>query len=277
MSRFSLVLASLIGVSAPVGAAEVPQAFAVPYRLSLTKHVLVRVKINGQGPYHFILDTGAPTCYVSTAVARKLDITPNKDGWATIPRLEIEGGVTLQKLRGRVEDPFQLEGMNGLGIAGVQLHGILGFAVLARFRIELDVTRDKMIWTRLEHEPVVPERGGRGGAPAGLEMIGSAMKLLGGVLGKKSTGTPVPRGFLGIELDDGDHSVSVKSVLPGGPADIAGVKPGDRLLRVQGRDVGSSEEVLKRAAKVLPGAAVSLTVRRGSEELVLTVKAGEGL
>ena len=32
----------------------------VPYRLTDTHHTLVRVKINGKGPFNFIVDTGCP-------------------------------------------------------------------------------------------------------------------------------------------------------------------------------------------------------------------------
>src|SRR5438445_253728 len=95
----------------------------VPYRLTDTNHVLVRVKINGKGPYNFVLDTGAPALFVSTAICKKQGIKSDKDKWGTFDRFEIEGGVVLTNLRGRVEDPFQLEGMNALGLAGVELHG----------------------------------------------------------------------------------------------------------------------------------------------------------
>src|SRR5262249_26154942 len=47
------------------------KSYQVPYRLTATKHVLVRAKINGKGPFHFILDTGAPALFVSTAICKK--------------------------------------------------------------------------------------------------------------------------------------------------------------------------------------------------------------
>ncbi len=45
-----------------------PESIEVPYRLTVPKHILVRAKINGKGPYNFILDTGAPALFVSTKV-----------------------------------------------------------------------------------------------------------------------------------------------------------------------------------------------------------------
>jgi len=64
--------------------------------------------------------------------------------------------VVLKAARGRIEDPFQLEGMNGLGLAGAELHGVIGYNILARFRMEIDFTRDKMVWTPLKFEPAAP-------------------------------------------------------------------------------------------------------------------------
>ena len=38
--------------------------------------------------------------------------------------------MVLTKAEGRVEKPFQLDGMNGLGLAGVELHGMIGYNIL---------------------------------------------------------------------------------------------------------------------------------------------------
>src|SRR5439155_25139606 len=132
------------------------KTYQVPYRLTDTKHVLVRVKINGKGPFNFIIDTGAPALYVSKAVCKKIGVKPNDKGIGTFDRLELEGGVVIEKTRGRIDDPFQLEGMNKLGMAGAELHGMIGFNILARYRLEFDFTRDKMTWTRLNFAPALP-------------------------------------------------------------------------------------------------------------------------
>jgi len=145
-----------LALVAPLRADE-PKSFQVPYRLSKTQHILVRAKINGKGPFNFILDTGAPALFVATKVAKKVGLEPDKTGWAAFDKLEIEGGVPVAKIKGRVEDPFQLEGMNGLGLAGVELHGMIGYNLLARYRLEIDFTRDKMTWTELDFDPPAPK------------------------------------------------------------------------------------------------------------------------
>ena len=55
-----------------------------------------------------------------------------------------------------MEDPFQLVGMNALGLPGASIDGILGFTILARFRLEIDPTQDRMTWTRLDSCPADP-------------------------------------------------------------------------------------------------------------------------
>src|SRR5262249_28725385 len=128
----ALIFLSLV---APIRGDEAKKArdtFQVPYRLTGTQHVMVRAKINGKGPFNFLLDTGAPVLFVSTAVGKKLDLRADENGWATLDRFAIEGGPVVAKARSRVEDPFQLEGMNGLGLAGVHLDGIIGYTILAR-------------------------------------------------------------------------------------------------------------------------------------------------
>jgi hypothetical protein len=254
--------------------------FDIPYRLTVPKHILVRAKINGKGPFNFILDTGAPALFLATKVADKLGIKPDKKGWGTFDRFEIEGGLVLEKARGRIETPFQLEGMNGLGLAGAELHGIIGYNILARYRMEIDFTRDKMTWTELASTPKPPVGlgGGRHGQ-GGLEIFGTLMKLLGKFAGAKTTPDTVTRGFLGLEAADDDGVAVVKSVLAGGPAAKAGVEPGDRIVKFNGRSVYGLDGLQRFAGRVGPGDEIKLRVERGKDkkEIGLTVKAGEGL
>src|SRR5437763_11793033 len=187
--RFAVSLILVLALAGtPLGANEnksESKVYQVPYRLTATSHVLIRAKINGRGPYNFILDTGAPALFVSEALCKKLGIKADRRGWGTFDRFEIEGGVVLDKARGRVETPFQLEGMNGMGLAGAELHGIIGYDILARYRMEIDFTKDRMIWTKLDWKPKAPMGlGGKGGGQGGLEIMGTIMKMLGGFLGR---------------------------------------------------------------------------------------------
>ena len=62
----------------------------------------------------------------------------------------------LRKVKGRVEDPFQLTGMNKMNISGHRLDGVLGYTVLARFRIQYDFTQPHLVWTKLDWKPPPP-------------------------------------------------------------------------------------------------------------------------
>jgi membrane-associated protease RseP (regulator of RpoE activity) len=250
----------------------------VPYRTTIPKHIMVRAKINGKGPFNFILDTGAPALFVSTAVCKKIGVDPDKNGWGTFDKFEIEGGVVIPKAKGRIEDPFQLEGMNGMGLAGAELHGVIGYNILARYKMEIDFTKDKMVWTPLDFEPEAPKgMGGKAGA-GGLEFMGSLMKMFGAFLGKKATPDVAPRGFLGVELEQkGDDVVIVKSVLEKSPAAKAGVKAGDRITKVKGRTIENIEDVQRFVKKLKADEPVSLTVERDSEKKEISFTTGEGL
>jgi hypothetical protein len=254
------------------------KTYQVPYTLSPVKHVIVRAKINGKGPFHFILDTGAPALFLSTKAAKQLGVEKDKKGWGTFDRFEIEGGVVIEKAKGVIDDPFQLEGMNGLGLAGVELHGVIGFNILAKYRIELDFAKTKMTWTPLDWEPPALERlGGSAGSAGGLEVIATLMKFLGGLLGKKGPPELVPRGFLGLEVENDSKGVLIKSVLASGPAAMSGLKPGDRITEVDGRTTRGSDDVYRLAGKHRPGEKVTVTVQRGGKDEEITVKMGEGL
>jgi hypothetical protein len=270
---FLLVLTS----GSPAEEMKKSETFQVPYRLTDTYHVLVRAKINGKGPFNFILDTGAPFLFVSTAAGQKLGLEPDKKGVNTFDRFEIEGGVVLNKAKGRIEDPFQLEGMNGLGLAGVHLDGIIGYNILARYRIEYDFTKDKLAWTALDFQPPPPKGLGlQGSAPGGLDALGALMKFAGALLGKKPQPELILSGFFGFQLAEGDGVVEIKSILAKGPAAKAGLQTGDRIQEFQGKKVTSVAGFRKLASKLLPRQSVRLTLARGAEMKQVTMELGEG-
>lgn len=285
MRRFMLAGLLLVGFTLLVSGQENPkpkaQPITVPYRLTIPKHIMVRAKINNKGPFNFILDTGAPALFLATSVADKLGIKPDQTGWGNFDRLEIEGGVVLENAKGIIHTPFQLEGMNGMGLAGAELHGMIGYNILARYRIEIDFTSDKMVWTPLDFAPALPMRagGGKGGGGAGgLEMMGSIMKTFGGILGRRAVPETIIRASLGIELlEEKDDVIRVQGVHTDGPAHKAGLRSGDRVLKVKGRTVVDLEDVHRYTRRMKPGEKVELTVERGTETRGIIIEAGEGL
>jgi hypothetical protein len=250
----------------------------VPYKTTIPKHIVVRVKINGKGPFNFILDTGAPAMIIATKVGDKAGLANGDDGWAVMDKLEIEGGPTITKTKARVETPFQLEGMNGMGMAGLEIHGLMGYHILARYRLEIDFTRNKMTWTEIDNPVPEPGRIRKGaGGMGGLDVMGSMMKTLGGVLGRKANPDITLRGFVGLTLENGEEHPTVIGVLESGPAGKSGVRKGDLILKVNDRTVTSVGDILRFAGKIPPGQEMTLRIKRKDAEQTITFKTGEGI
>jgi hypothetical protein len=262
---------------------EKPRAEAepvnVPYRLIDTHHVMVRCKINGKGPFNFIVDTGCPVLIVSTPVGKKLGLKANGKGWAVLDKLELEGGLTQEQVKCRVETPFQIEGMNAMGLPGVELHGLLGYQVIAKYKMEFDFKDRNMRWTPLDFDPPppMPLGGSKNPGLANLEAIGGLMKIFSALTGIKPGPPPVPRGFFGFEVTDKDDQLFVSRVLAKGPAAAAGLMAGDRIEKVEGEEISSSEELFAWAAQVTPGRTLTLGVNRRGEKQTLKITAGNGL
>jgi putative serine protease PepD len=64
------------------------------------------------------------------------------------------------------------------------------------------------------------------------------------------------------------------AVTPGGPADVAGVEPGDLIVAVDGEPIETFEEFVVLVRSQRPGDEISLLVERGDEELTLDVILG---
>jgi hypothetical protein len=263
---------------------QVGQSFRIPYRLTLTNHYLVRVRLNGKGPFNFLVDTGAPFVFVGTEAAKKAGLPEPKEGsyWTELERLDLEGGATLHDLNVRVDDPFQLVGMNALGLPGASIDGILGFTALARFKMEFDPTDDRMTWTRLDFEPkdpFVPADPADRQAPAEVQMmnaLGPLMQLMSVFIGKQPEDILIPQGLIGLELEESDGVVKVAAVLPDTPAAEAGIRPGDVLVEVHDETVEKLEAAHGAIAKLRPGDEILLKFRRGDETIERTLNAAEG-
>lgn len=85
-------------------------------------------------------------------------------------------------------------------------------------------------------------------------------------------------GWIGIQVEgralrDGSVRVMIVRVDRGSPADRAGVRPFDHLLRLDGADV-SPEALVELGERLRPGLPVELTVLRANRERTLRVMAG---
>ena len=96
------------------------------------------------------------------------------------------------------------------------------------------------------------------------------------VVPQLKTGKEIKRPYLGVTTSDADAGVGavVQRVIPGGPADEAGLRTGDRILSVGDRSVKQSADVASAIVAQQPGDEVSLRIRRASGERAVKVRLG---
>ena len=97
----------------------------------------------------------------------------------------------------------------------------------------------------------------------------------------------VVRGWLGIVIQDVSdelaqtfgvrerQGVLVADVMKGGPAEAAGLRPGDIVVELGGDTIREVPELQRRVAAVAPGQTVALTIVRDRQRLPVSVKVGE--
>jgi S1-C subfamily serine protease len=166
-----------------------------------------------------------------------------------------------------------------MGLAGVELHGVIGYTVLAKYRITYDFTADKLAWVPIDYTPAavrgVPR--GEGGGQGGLEVLGPVMKVLAGFLGITPNFATAARGRVGVELEDRPDGVVVTAVLDGSPAAKAGLRAGDRLTKVGADDTRTTADVRKALAASPAGETVEITRTRGGEPAAVRLTLEEGV
>lgn len=81
------------------------------------------------------------------------------------------------------------------------------------------------------------------------------------------------RAWLGLNCEERDGEVRVLRVTREGPAEQAGVQAGDRIVRIDGAEVGALETLWKALWRNGAERDVRLTIRRDGEERAITVHA----
>ncbi|MDN3522372.1 S1C family serine protease [Halomonas ramblicola] len=123
----------------------------------------------------------------------------------------------------------------------------------------------------------------------GSQGIGFAIpaNLARNILEELVTQGRVIRGWLGVEAQElnpelaasfglqAPRGVVIAGVVPDGPADQAGLRPGDVLLAIDGRPILDARETMSDIAAVEPGESLPLTVIRGGETMEVTLEVGE--
>ena len=125
--------------------------FAAPTQTDRIGRILAPVMVNGQGPFRFVLDTGANYSTVSPLLLRALGLEGSPDqpklvhgvtGSALVPTVLIDklqaGTLVLEN----AHMPVVESNIN------LQAHGILGVAGLQQARVYVDFRRDSVVISR---------------------------------------------------------------------------------------------------------------------------------
>ena len=108
-----------------------------------------------------------------------------------------------------------------------------------------------------------------------------------GIIAQLKSDGEVTRGWLGVTIQDlkgdladyygveGKSGVMVADVVPGDPADKAGIKPKDIITEVNGKKVDTSRDLTNLAAMLTVGETAEVTILRDGKPQTLEVKIGK--
>jgi Do/DeqQ family serine protease len=97
----------------------------------------------------------------------------------------------------------------------------------------------------------------------------------------------VTRGWIGVEAQEitpeiadsfrlsSTNGVLIAGVLRGGPAEKAGLKPGDILVAIEGRSVKDPNSMLNLVAALVPGKPASIRLKRDNKDIEVQVAVGK--
>jgi hypothetical protein len=244
----------------------------VPFELIQSKHMAIKVMINGKGPYRMIFDTGAPITLLNNKVAKAAGVVPKNFKPPLFSLFGAKGQFKIKSLE-----------IGGLKAAGVDtvvmdhptvdliskvlgpIEGLVGFPFFARYKMTIDYQAKTLTFVPNGYQP----------ADTMKKMMASLMDR-----GKPVTRVLAPAAQWGFRVHkdarDEEAGVTIKEVLTGSAAAAAGLQPDDRLLTLDDRWTDSVAECYDAAGRVKAGTAVKVSVKRKGKEMILTVKPASG-
>jgi hypothetical protein len=247
----------------------------IPIEVLKSKHIAVKAMINGKGPYRLIFDTGAPIILINTKTARDSGVLDkdarkpllsifNAFGSAKVKSFEL-GAARIENTAAAVMDHPTIDVLSR--VVG-PIEGLVGFSYFARYKLTIDYEAKQMTLTPSGY--AVNE--------AELDPDAMGRRLIEGHDERRML---VPAAQWGFRPDkdktDDEAGVEVKEVFAASAAAAAGLKPGDRLLTLDGRWTDSVADTFLAAQFIKPGTAVKAVIRRDGKELVLTITPRAGL
>ncbi|MFM7152114.1 MAG: PDZ domain-containing protein [Gemmataceae bacterium] len=271
--RRAAILGLLILGSVALSAQEITTRqtdVTVPFELLKSGHMAVSVRVNGKGPYLLIFDTGAPTSLLNSRVAREANL--NTSGGSTL--LPIFGPFGEAKIKTLEVGNQKAENISCIVMdhptveliaqkLGKKIDGIVGFPFFSRFRLTLDYQNRTMTLQPSGYKP--------------QDVMAAMTSVMISGAGKKTLTSAAQWGIqVAKDADDEKDGINIRSVVRGSAAEKAGLKPGDRLLTLDGRWIDTIEDLYEAAVHVKPGRTTPVTFERGgqTQKIMVTPEAG---
>jgi membrane-associated protease RseP (regulator of RpoE activity) len=249
-------------------------AVTVLFELLPTGHMAVPVKVNGKGPYRLIFDTGAPLTLLNNKIGRAAGLVKDQEtplfsllgavNEVTVPRLEV-GRQAAEKVPAVVMDHPVVEAISR---AFGPIDGIVGFPFFARFKMTIDYQAKTLTFEPSTYQPADVLR-------SLLDSILSGARDA----GPRTLAPAAQWGFSVRPKERGDEKpgVLIDKVWHDSSAARAGLRPGDRLLKLDGRWTDSVADVFAAVEAVQAGTSARVRIERGGREIDLRVRPRRGL
>ena len=201
-----------------------------------------------------------PTLALSLPEDIRWEVTPGELG-AIFGSASLGGGFNVA--------PIVEEAVPGAGASHDEIRSYLDgrgadlLLVLARGESPVKRTWEAILWHR---DSPVPDRG---------LLPGGSEEDLAGHLAELSRPWPWTRSWVGLVAVDRPGEPPVVGPLdPGGPAERAGLLPGDRILAVGSEEVSASRDLDRLLEQAEPGRELTLRVQRRREEVEILLTVG---
>ena len=220
-----------------------------------------------------IFDLGAPITLLSNQVSEASGVVKadaprsflfSMRGEAEVAKLQV-GDLTATKLPVIV---FDHPALKILGEAlGHPVDGIIGFTFFARYRTTIDYQANQMTFE-----------------PIDFPIRDLLRELPNRLAGPKTIRRRVlaPGGFWGLRLARSAGNINapgvlIVEVLPGSPAALARLRPGDVLTTLDNRWTTSVADAYAAAVAVEPGREIRVVILRDGKEQTLMVRPADGI
>ncbi len=220
-----------------------------------------------------VVGTDASTDVALLQLEEEVDVDPLPLG--SSKGLEIGDAVVA------IGSPFGLEGTVTTGIVSAldrELRAPDGFTIDGAIQTDAALNQGNSGGPLLDsrgrvigvNSQIASESGGNDG-------IGYAIPIdtVKDIVSQLEGGGTIERAYLGVSIGDAeDGGAEIASVANGSPADEAGLREGDVVVKVAGEDVENADDLRNAVSERKPGDELELEVRRDGETETLAVELG---